>query len=513
MIEIVDVQANKTLDDYNAYAHLTYAVQDLIRSSQEPVETLDGRTVWMVNSTAQGGGVAEMLPKVVSMLRELGVDTEWAVIHSDEERFFELTKRIHNLLHGAGAPYLSRDDRALYESVSRTLADEMKAHVGPDDILVVHDPQPLAMGAFLSDELDVSSIWRCHIGLDESTPATQAAWDFLQPWTERYDRAVFSLDEYVPPFLDERADIIHPAIDPLSYKNRGLSIHTLTGILNNASLADSGQPLLTPPFDAPAQRLQTDGTFAPATQPEDIGLLVRPIVTQISRWDRLKGFAPLLKAFADLKRQRHDRSDAPSAQHQRRLDLMRLVLAGPDPESVSDDPEGQEVFREICDLWLDLDPELQRDIAILTLPMSSRKHNALMVNVLQRCSTIVAQNSLREGFGLTVTEGMWKRTPILGTNAAGIREQVKNGVHGHRVTHPNDPTEIASVLNMMLAARKDREIWGRNAERRATHRYLVFAQIHRWLEVITQTMARTGLPIDGRAISGAASPTSSPGTE
>ena len=499
MIELVDVQDTKTLDDYNAYAHLTYAVQDLIRSAQEPVDALEDRTVWMVNSTAQGGGVAEMLPKVVSMLRELGVDTEWAVIDSDEERFFSLTKRIHNLLHGAGDPHLSRDDRALYESVSRTLAKEMKPRIGPDDILVVHDPQPLAMGAILRDELDIPAIWRCHIGLDETTPATQAAWDFLQPWVERYDQTVFTLDEYVPAFLDDRSAIIHPAIDPLSYKNRELSIHTLTGILNNASLADPSQPSLMRPFETPAQRLQADGSFAPATEPEDIGLLVRPIVTQISRWDRLKGFAPLLKAFAQMKRNRHDRQDALDDQHRRRLDLVRLVLAGPDPESVSDDPEGQEVFREICAIWHDLDPDVQRDVAILALPMDSRKHNALMVNVLQRCSTIVAQNSLREGFGLTVTEGMWKRAPILGTHAAGIREQIKEGVHGRRVTHPDDSAEIATVLDEMLAAKKEREIWGRNAERRATHRYLVFAQIHRWLDVITQTMEDLGLPVDGRA--------------
>lgn len=498
MINIVDVQETKTLEDYNAYAHLTYAVQDLMRSAQDPVKRLDGRTVWMVNSTAQGGGVAEMMPKMMTLMRELGVNTEWAVIGSDEDRFFALTKRIHNLLHGAGDPHFSREDRELYESVSRTLAEGMKRRLDPDDILVVHDPQPLGMGAILSDELDIPTIWRCHIGLDESTPATEAAWEFLRPWAERYDRTVFSLQEYAPPFLTEQSEIIHPAIDPLSPKNRELSIHKVTGVLNSASLATSSQPSLVTPFAMPARRLQHDGSFAPATQPEDIGLLTRPIVTQISRWDRLKGFAPLLKAFAHMKRSRHDRPGL-SDRHRRRLELVRLVLAGPAPDSVSDDPEGQEVFREICGLWHDLEPELQRDVAILTLPMASRTNNALMVNVLQRCSSIVAQNSLREGFGLTVTEGMWKRAPILGSRAAGINEQINDGEHGRLVAHPDDPLEVATVLDEMLEAEAEREIWGRNAQLRASRRYLVFAQILRWLEVMTKTLDRLALPADGHA--------------
>lgn len=506
MINIVDVQESKTLDDYNAYAHLTYAVQDLMRFAQEPAKRLNGRTVWMVNSTAQGGGVAEMMPKMVTLLRELGIDTEWAVISSEEEHFFELTKRIHNLIHGSGDPHFSRDDRELYASVSRTLAQGMKRRMGPDDILVVHDPQPLAMGAILSDEFGVPAIWRCHIGLDEETPATQAAWEFLRPWAEQYDRTVFSLEEYVPSFLSERSDIIHPAIDPLSHKNRELSIHKITGILKSASLSVSPQPSLTTSFPAPALRLQRDGSFAPATRPEALGLLVRPIVTQISRWDHLKGFAPLLKGFAQMKkRNRNGWHRDISDRHRRRLELVRLILAGPSPDSVQDDPEGEEVFRELCGLWHDLDPALQRDIAILALPMSSRKANALMVNVLQRCSSIVAQNSLREGFGLTVTEGMWKRTPILGSRAAGINEQVNDGEQGCLVANPDDPMDVATVLDEMLEAEEQREVWGRNAKLRASRRYLVFAQIHRWLEVLTQTLDRVALPANGQSSEGPSS--------
>ena len=492
MIDLVDVQERNSLADYNAYSHLSFAVQDLKRASEAPARRLDDRTVWMVNSTAQGGGVAEMLPKVVTLLRELGVDTEWAVIDTPEERFFPLTKRIHNLLHGTGDPHLSRDDHNLYAAVSRTLADAFAPHIGPNDVLIVHDPQPAGMGAILAEELAIPTIWRCHIGLDAQTPATEAAWDFLTPWIEAYDRAVFSLDAYVPPALgrDGRAAIIHPAIDPLSPKNHEMPIHRLTTILENAQLATSAHPSVSPPFPTPAMRLQRNGAFAPASQPDDIGLLFRPIVTQVSRWDRLKGFAPLLQGFAQLKAESFDPRRTLSETDRMRIEMSRLVLAGPSPDAVSDDPEGQEVFREICALWEDLRPEIQRDIAILALPMASRTINARMVNALQRCSTIVAQNSLREGFGLTVTEGMWKQASILGTHAVGIREQIKDGEHGRLLRNPEDPAEIAQVLGEMLHHEEARERWSRNAKRRATHRYLVFTQVRRWLEVTVDTLDR-----------------------
>ena len=498
MISLIDVDEQTTLDDYAAHASLTRPVEDLRAAAQHAVHTLDGRTVWMVNSTAQGGGVAEMLPKVISMLRELGLDTEWAVITTKQERFFSLTKRIHNLLHGAGNPYISDDDRELYRSVSETLADELAEHVEPDDLLVVHDPQPLGVGALLKKRLGVTALWRCHIGLDETTPATEAAWDFLQPWTEPYDETVFTLRDYVPEHLDDRAEIIHPAIDPLSPKNRAFSVHELTEVLRRAQLAYSPHPTLGPDYATPAQRLQRDGSFAPATRPEDFGLLHRPIITEVSRWDRLKGFAPLLQGFARMKSRDFVDRDAVSTDHRRRLALSRLVLAGPDPDSVADDPEGQEVFNEICGLWHELPPDIQRDVAVITLPMASRRINAHMVNALQRCSSIVAQNSLREGFGLTATEGMWKHAPILGTHAAGLEEQIKDGEHGRLNPNPEDPEAVATVLHEMLQAADERPLWGRNARRRVSDRYLVFTQVRRWLEVLSETFERTqSLSVDG----------------
>lgn len=484
MLSAVDPPKHLPLDDYASYVFLAPAVEALREAARPAARALAGRTVWMVNSTAQGGGVAEMLPRLVTLLNELGVDTRWVVIHPEEPRFFEITKRLHNLLHGVGDPHLARDDRALYARTSDALAEAFAPRLRPDDLLVVHDPQPAGMGARLRRRTGARTVWRCHIGLDTPNARTRAAWDFLREDLTPYDRTVFTLPEYVPDFLRDGAEIIHPAIDPLSHKNRPLRPHKLMGVLANAGLALAAHPVLTPPFPTPAHRLQPDGSFAPAALADDLGLLYRPVVTQVSRWDRLKGWAPLLEAFAALKRNRDAYSQGHPERHRRRLDLVRLVLAGPEPDSVHDDPEGLEVFHEICGLWHALPPEIQRDVAVLSLPMASRKTNALMVNALQRCSSVVVQNSLQEGFGLTATEAMWKEVPVLASRAAGLRAQVVPNETGCLVHDPADPGEVAARLNEMLALDGQREQWGRNAQRRVTERFLVFTQARRWLEVL-----------------------------
>lgn len=501
MIEVIDIDDTPSLDRYAEYVQLRPTVEVLREEAKMLAPALEGRRVWMVNSTAEGGGVAEMLPKLVALLRELGVPTEWAVIQPTDARFFDLTKRLHNLIHDSGDPAFSDDDRALYEKVSREAADAFAPHLADGDVLAVHDPQPLGMGAVLKERLGLPALWRCHIGLDHQTERTRAVWNFLRPFTERYDRVVFSVPDYVPGFLKEKAETIPPAIDPLSHKNRALSVHKLSGVLCNAEMADAHQPVLTPSFPNTVQRVQPDGSFAAANEPEELGLLFRPIVMQVSRWDGLKGFVPLLEGFTRLKKQHHARHSngtadgaAPAgsaygddhekhpARHQRRLDLVRLVLAGPDPASVQDDPEGMAVFEKISHTWQELPPEIQKDVAILMLPMNSRKQNALMVNALQRCSTVVVQNSLQEGFGLTATEAMWKGCPVMGTRAVGLRTQIRDGVEGRLVQDAEDPDEIATVLDEMLSDPKEREVWSRNARRRVSNHYLVFSQARRWLE-------------------------------
>ncbi len=478
----VEVTGTPTLEDYAQVAALSTAVRDLREEAARLAPRLRGRTVWMVNSTARGGGVAEMLPTVVTLLNELGVRTEWLVINPEERPFFPLTKRLHNLLHAAEVPLPTPADAEVYERVSWRCGEALARLIQPGDILVVHDPQPLGAGALAARELGVPAVWRCHIGVDEHTSGTAAAWEFLRPWLEPYRRALFSAPDYIPSFLAGRAAIMYPALDPLSDKNRELTLHQIVGILCNSGAAITHWPMAAPPFRSRVRRLRPDGSWGPGTEPDDIGLLARPIVAQVSRWDRLKGFAPLMEAFRLLKR-RHAHDD--DERRRRRIAIVRLVLAGPDPASVSDDPEAMEVLHELATAFRGLDPELQPDVAVLALPMDDRRENALVVNALQRASSIVAQNSLREGFGLTVAEAMWKRIPVIGNErAVGVRTQVRDGLDGRLVDGATNVDALADTLAEMLGEPKARDAWGRSAQRRAYEHFLVFTLVAQWLDVL-----------------------------
>lgn len=487
LVERVEVELGYRLEDYAAYNYLAPQVANLETIARNVVPRLTDRTIWIVSSTRQGGGVAEGLPRIVSMMRQLGLSVEWAIIHSPDSAFFPLTKRIHNQLHGMGKLGLGRSDRELYDAVSDQLADALANEIGSRDILIVHDPQPLGTGARVKKGRGIPAIWRCHIGVDGTTPPSEEAWKFLSADALAYDRSVFTLPDYVPPFLSGSATIMAPGIDPLTHKNRELSVPKTSGILIDAALAATMHPTLTPAFAAQAQRLQVDGSFKPAVFPEDLGLLFRPVLTQISRWDRLKGFGPLLEAFVLLK----GRTPAQprSARHQLSIDHARLVFAGPDPAGVQDDPEAEETLAELCRRWCGLPSDLQHEIAILKLPMTSVKENALMVNALQRCSTIVAQNSIREGFGLTVAEAMWKALPVMGGAAAGIRAQVVDGITGRLVDNPENPQAIASTLDAMLMDVKEREVWGRNARDRVSRELLIFNELQRWLQLLGEVVS------------------------
>lgn len=483
LVETVSVSEKLTLDDYEAVGSLSASVQSLRAEARSLVPKLDGRKVWMVNSTARGGGVAEMLPRMISIMRELGVETEWLVIGSDKPEFFTLTKRLHNLIHGSGDPHLTSEDRAVYDSVSQKNADALRSRVQPSDLLVIHDPQPLGSGAILRRALDVPAVFRCHIGLDESNQQTRAAWDFLKPDAECYDHAVFTARAYIPDFLLDKAAVITPAIDPLGSKNRNLRATRLGGILCNSGLTTTQHPVVSAEYPQMATRLMPDGRFLPANQSGGIGLLFRPLVTQISRWDRLKGFKPLLDGFVQMK-ERASRSGTGDEIHQRRLQMVRLVLAGPEPAAVSDDPEAKEVLEELMSAYVNLPRLLQDDIALVSLPMSVRKNNELIVNALQRCSSIVVQNSFQEGFGLTVTEAMWKQAAVLGSRACGIRQQIRDGVDGRLIQNPEDSEEIAMRLDELLQDVEGRVSLGQSAQRRVHDEFLVFSQVRNWLTTL-----------------------------
>jgi trehalose synthase len=279
----VDVRPEHTLDDYAAVASLAGAVGELRADDAGIVPRLAGRTIWHVNSTATGGGVADLLVPVVRLLRDVGVRTEWVVIGSSDPAFFALTKRLHNLIHGSGDPRLGPEDRGIFERAARENAARLQPLLRPGDVLIVHDPQPLPLAGFLRPAVPLVTIWRCHIGLDESNAATRAAWDFLTPYLAAYDHAVFSALEYIPKALAGRARVIFPGIDPLASKNRELTLHETFGTLCRGALIPCPGPTVGDPYQALARRVLPNGRFTPVSAGENVGLLSRPIITQISR--------------------------------------------------------------------------------------------------------------------------------------------------------------------------------------------------------------------------------------
>jgi trehalose synthase len=313
------------------------------------------RTVQMVNSTAVGGGVAEILNRLVPILQELGLAIRWDVITGGDD-FFEITKAFHNALHGGpyDMPPESFDVFLAYNE-QNLLRLQMEA-----EFIVIHDPQPVAL---IRARRDHSGhwIWRCHIDLSRPNPAV---WGFLEPWVNRYDGAIFSSPEFarqlpIPQYLS------YPCIDPLAEKNRDLEPEIVQGVVERFNI-DPG----------------------------------RTILTQISRFDRLKDPVGVVRAYQIVKRY---------------FDCQ-LVLAG---GGASDDPEGEVVLNEVREAASG-DP----DVHILNLPPWS----ATEINALQRASTVVIQKSLREGFGLTVTEALWKRKPVIASAVGGIPAQV---IHKH----------------------------------------------------------------------------------
>ncbi|WKN43395.1 glycosyltransferase [Tunicatimonas pelagia] len=481
----VDIKEGVRLDDYRSYATLVPAFNAFYNEALLLKRSLQERKIWMINSTEHGGGVAEMLPRMISILRQLGLQADWLVMETNEQGFFSLTKNIHNLIHGQAGAEITAEDTALYEQINKENAEQLARYVQKNDIVVFHDPQPAGMAQELKKLVDVTAIWRCHIGLDYSNASTHAAWSFLSPHLQAYDHFVFSSPEYIPEGLSGNVTLIHPSLDPLSHKNRPLSLHKLTGILNNAGLLTSSQPYLYPHYEHRVARIQPDGTFGPAQNGTDIGLLFRPILTQVSRWDKLKGFFSLMEGFVELKKRTPKNS---SDRNHQRIQNARLVLAGPDPASVADDPEGKQVLQNLIEAYVGLPDALKEDVVILTLPMRSPKENALIVNALQRSSYVVVQNSLQEGFGLTATEAMGKRIAVLTSSACGLRNQVRNHIDGRRLPHPDDPTEVAHYLEELLSNPKMVEEMSFSAEKRVLDHFLIFQQLTNWLNVFHKVL-------------------------
>ena len=368
-------------------------------------ERLAGKRIVNVNSTRVGGGVAEILTRMVPLLRELGLDARWEVMRGTED-FFVLTKNLHNALHGRPVSFGARD-AGTYDEVCTENLKSLDLDV---DLAFIHDPQPAGL-VRSRDSHSAKWIWRCHI--DVSAPAP-GAWEFIAPMVERYDLSVFSAPQFARS-LDMPQALISPSIDPLSDKNRELGETEIQSILARLGIHSD-----------------------------------KPIVTQVSRFDRLKDPVGVLHAWQSARK---------------RVD-SQLILAG---GSASDDPEGAQVLKEVREQAGD-----DRDVHILDLPPTAN----LEINAIQRASQVVVQKSIKEGFGLTVSEALWKKKPVIAGAVGGIPLQITHKYSGV-LTHTIDGT--AFWIKQLLSTPDFARRLGENGHHHVFNNFLLTRHVRDYL--------------------------------
>lgn len=371
-----------------------------------------GRRVLEVNSTYQGGGVAELLSSLVPLMNDTGVDTDWRILAGDFD-FFTVTKKFHNALQG-GPIDLTQRKRHLYEEVNERFSTYAQLD---RDVVIVHDPQPLPLIRYFDKRQPW--VWRCHIDLTDPDPAL---WDYLKGFILRYDLVIVSHPDYVRDDLPVEQRVVNPAIDPLAVKNRPLRPNDIRHLLRKRGI----------PID-------------------------KPLITQISRYDPWKDPLGVLEVFK-LVRKEQD---------------CRLVLCG---GTASDDPESARVLNTV---WR----KAKRLVESGDVVLISEDSSSATINALQRSSTVIMQKSLREGFGLTVTEAMWKGTPVVASRVGGIPLQITDGVNGYLVD-PNDIEGTAERVTALLRDPELAEVIGSAARESVRQRFLMTRLLSDELDVL-----------------------------
>lgn len=429
-------------------------------------QEFEGRAIWHVSSTFRGGGVAEMLRSLLPYVRGAGVDTRWVVLR-ERAAFFELTKRLHNNLHGADGDgrSLGAAERRLYGQTLAASSRHFSRLVRPGDVVFLHDPQTAGL-VRAAREAGARVIWRCHIGSDAPNEVALAAQSFLQPWLGAADNWVFSRQAYAWDSLDQdRIWTMPPSIDPLSPKNQTLTPDEVAAIVGAIGLGRDSHR------DAP-RFVRADGTPGRVERVAEV-LQVEPLpqaatlVAQISRWDRLKDHHGLLQCFA---------------RHLGDSDL-HLLLAGPASAAVADDPDGARIWAQLRVAWRQLPEAIQRRVHLASLPMDDLDENGAIVNALQHRAQVVVQKSIAEGFGLTVAEAMWKRRPVVGARIGGIQDQIIDGESGLLV-QPDDFEAVAAAIRSLAEDPAQARRLGHQAHERVRERFLGPVRLAEYAELL-----------------------------
>jgi trehalose synthase len=396
----------RTVEDYEQI--VGHEVVDQLYQLAEPLKNM---TICHVNSTASGGGVAEILSTMVPLTRALGIETRWEVIQAPNE-FFAVTKSFHNGIQG-DRPIITSSQLQLFQEVNKANAETLRDVLTESQIVVIHDPQPIAMIKDLPNRKG-KWIWRCHV--DASRPF-RPVWKFLDQYIQLFDASIYSLAQFAHP-SPKPIYIIPPSIDPLSDKNIELEAKEINQVHETFGLDPN-----------------------------------RPLILQVSRFDRFKDPVGVIEAYRMVKRYNSS---------------VQLVLAGGDAK---DDPEGDIVLQEVR-VAAAGDP----DIHILALPGDAHR----TINALQSAADIVLQKSVKEGFGLTVTEALWKSKPVIGGSVGGIRLQVINWQTGFLV---NTPEGAAYRMRYLLQRNSEARLMGERGRQYVREKFLITRHLRDYLSL------------------------------
>jgi trehalose synthase len=396
----------RSLDDYSEIVG-----DEVLSSIYRKARRLSGKHILHINATYQGGGVAEILGSLVVLMNDLGIDVGWRILFGTPD-FFAITKKFHNALQG-GPINLTEIKKHLYIRANEDFS--VFTHID-HDCVIIHDPQPLPLIKYYTKKQPW--IWRCHVDLSVSN---SALWDFLKKFILRYDVVIMSSEKYRREDLPVEQRIIHPAIDPLTPKNMEISEVFISKYLKKFGI------------------------------PRD-----KPLITQISRFDRWKDPEGVIQVFKLVKK---------------KVDC-RLVLCG---SMAADDPEGWTIYEKVEQKAKDLIEN--KDVILIT------SENSILVNALQRVSAVIIQKSTREGFGLTVTEALWKGTPVVSSNIGGIPLQIKDGENGFLV-EVGDKQSFADRIAQLLKNPDQAEQMGKKGKEMVRKNFLITRLLADYLDLL-----------------------------
>ena len=401
--------------------------EEKLERLQKVAERLKGLKLLELNATAQGGGVAEMLYSSVPFLNALGIEAEWKIICGSKD-YFESTKSLHNLLQGMKGSFTPEMEQAYFATLEACAATNLIDY--NPNVVIVHDPQPLGLTRYLK-KAEETWLWRCHIDIEEETlEANPGLWDFITDWAEHYDAAIFSAAHYIVSCWPLPKFIIPPFIDPLSEKNRELGQEEIDKVLAKYHI-----------------------------YPEV------PIIAQVGRFDPWKGLGRTIATYRLVRKERK----------------CQLVLAG---GLAADDPEGERVLARVYHETKDDD-----DIHVLHLSLADRLQNWVEINALQRAAKVIMQPSTKEGFGLVITEALWKGKPVIAADVGAIPLQIRDGDTGYLY---QTPYKTAQKVIYLLENPQAAEIVGKRGRRYVEEHFLLPDRIADCLMAIDMTMNQAG---------------------